>query len=425
MSKKLRIISINFSFRDVDVFNSPLDGDRALFDSDVVVIRPPQFVGARGMKTCEHLRSVMQTKRRELRTLFQQGGVVVVVLDVPDVYKVEVRGYGSSSCILDNYDFIDSNFAGCLSKGSGTQITYGTSDEPFVTVLKRSDVAWTSYVQSRPHPPLDRLSFFAYAGKGGAVAGKMIYGEGHLIILPNLRHLDEPSFFDACAEYRFKRQGAVPPSWTASIVVPGLPPIQSAIEKLDQEILNLQKMRQLRETELDEKVAYRKLLYEKGKAQLEPIVLRALDDLDFGTSPGEIIAGTIHEIDGRTSKGSVRGIIEVKGSKNQITQSEFSPFVTKIMADAEIKGDYGKGILVGNGLCETEPGKRAGDSVFSKHVLEGAKRHSIALVNSVELYWLCCALLRGDAVDKNAVREAVLAQNGYVDLKRFSGESPF
>jgi hypothetical protein len=69
---------------------------------------------------------------------------------------------------------------------------------------------------------------------------------------------------------------------------------------LDKRIGDLQNQRQLRSVELEERAAYRKLLYEKGKAQLEPIVLRALDDLDFGTSPSEVIA-EIHEIDGRTT----------------------------------------------------------------------------------------------------------------------------
>jgi hypothetical protein len=326
--------------------------------------------------------------------------------------------------IVDNYDFIDSNLASCLLKGSGSQITYNTSAEPFVGVLKKSMVAWTAYIAQQPHPPLDALRFFAHAGAGGALAGKMPYGEGHIIILPNIQRLDEGAFFEACAEYRFKRQGTTPPDWVGNIVVPGLPPIQSAIADLDKQIADLQEARQKHERGLEQRAAYRKLLYEKGKIQLEPIVLRSLDDLDFGTSPGEVVGG-MHEIDGRTSKGSSPGIVEVKGSKNQIAQSEFSPFVTKILADSEAKKVFSKGILVGNGLCEAEPTKRLGDAVFSPHVLEGSKRHSVALVNSVELYWLCCALLRGDAVDKNAVREAILTGNGYVDLKPFSGPSPF
>jgi hypothetical protein len=109
----------------------------------------------------------------------------------------------------------------------------------------------------------------------------------------------------------------------------------------------------------------------------------------------------------------------------QIVQDEFAPFVTKLLADWQVTNSASKGILVGNGLCEIVPNERLGERVFSSHVLDGAKRHSIALVNSVELYWLCCAILQGDHVDKAAVREAVLTGNGYIDLRPFCGKSPF
>jgi hypothetical protein len=427
MAKKLRVISINVPFADASVVHASLESDWALFDFDVVVIRPEQFTGwapHHDSATCVHLQSIMATKKKELDSLFRQGGVLVVFLDVPDTYSVQGDNYGRGRCIVDNYDFLDPHFAGGLRKGSGTQVSYSTTSEPFINVLRKSDVAWTSYLERIPQS-LQALKFFAHAGTAGALGGKMPWGEGHLIILPNVRNLDEEAFFEACAEYRYKRQGTIPPEWVATTFVPGADSIEAATADLDKRLAELQQERQLRVTELEERTSYRKLLYEKGKAQLEPIVLRALDDLDFGTSPSEVIAGTIHEIDGRTTTGSSAGIVEVKGSKNQIVQSEFSPFVTKILADAEVNKKYSKGILVGNGFCEAEPGTRLGDSVFSPHVVDGARRSSVALINAVELYSLCCALLRGEAVDKSAVREAILAGNGYVDLKPFSGKLPF
>ena len=426
MNKKLRVASINFPFSEHAVDYLALDSDRALFDYDVVVIRPSEFGGIEGKRgTYEQLYSAMEVKRKELKILLAQGGILIVIIDVPDYYSAEFpHNRNTYRLSVSNYDFLDGKLASFLEKGTGNQISYSNAAEPFVGVLKKSTVAWTAYVTRMPDTDLKPLKFFAHTGRAGALAGKMAYDEGHLILLPNLRHLDEKTFFEACTEYRFKRQGSIPPDWAGKVLVPGLQPIEAAIADLDKRIGELQTERQLRNVELEGRAAYRKLLYEKGKAQLEPIVLRALDQLDFGTSPGEIIAG-IHEIDGRTIKGSRTGIVEVKGSKNQIAQSEFSPFVTKILADAEVSKKYSKGILVGNGLCETGPHTRLGDSVFSPHVLDGAKLNSVALVNSVELCWLICALLRGDPVDKNAVREAILTGNGYIDLKPFSGKSPF
>jgi hypothetical protein len=439
MSRQLRIISLGFPFENESVVHASLETDRALFDFDVVVIRPPQFTitsdcnlevfktlsgmaGPSSLGIYRHLESVMNAKRQELDSFFRQGGVLVVFLVPGDEYRIQ---YGGRSSVIDNYDFLDPRLAKCLRKGTGSQITYSNPQEPFVNVLKKSTVAWTAYVTRLPDAPLNAIKFFAYTGAAGTLAGKMPYQEGHLILLPNVARLDEEAFLEACAEYRFKRQGSTPPKWVEQISLPGVPPIESEIAKLAKQIADLENAKQSQERELDDRFAYRKLLYEKGKTQLEPIVLRALDDLEFGTSPSEIIKGTNYEIDGRTTKGSTPGIVETKGSKNQIVQSEFSPLVIKVLADSDVSHSFSKGILVGNGLCETEAGSRLDDTVFSPHVLDGAKRNSVALVNSVELYWLCCALLRGDKVDKNAVREAILTGNGYVDLKPFSGTSPF
>jgi len=429
MSKELRVISIGIRLVSQGiVVCETLETDTALFDFHVVVIRPPSFRGLQAAQSGIYQRwhSAMERKRNELVPFFAQGGVLVVFLDVPDFYSIsKSTGRGSITQTVNNYEFVDDKMAYCLQKGSGQQVEYSDSTEPFVSVLKKSSVAWTAYLTRVPDSHLRALKFFAHAGAAGNLGGKMPYQEGHIIVLPNVSKLDEESFLNVCAEYRFKRQGTTPPEWESKVVMPGLLEIEAAIADVDKQIAELQKARQRVQEQMEERASYRKLLYEKGKVQLEPIVLRALDDLEFGTSPSEIIQGTQYEIDGRTTKGSIPGIIETKGSKNVIAQSEFSPFMTKILADSDVSNIFSKGILVGNGLCETEPGSRLGDQVFSSHVLQGAKRHSVALINSVELYWLCCALFRADAVDKNAVRETILTTNGYVDLKPFSGKSPF
>jgi hypothetical protein len=428
MRKQLRTISINFPFESQGVVVvDTLATKRAFFDFDVVVIRPPQFNQVQSTYAeYEWLESVMSTKKGELMRLFGQGGLLVVILDVPSTYRVRTSSYTyHRTYSVNNYEFLECDFINCLRSGVGEQISYSDHAEPFVAVLKGSTVAWTTYVASVPPHPFNELKFFAWAGAGTAVAGKMPYGEGHFIVLPNLKRLDEALFFEACAEYRYKRQGSKPPDWLTLVLLPGLSLIESQIAVLEAQISDLQAAGEQQRQQMEVLSAYRKLLYEKGKALLEPIARRALDDLGFGATPGEVIKGTNYEIDGRTAEGSVPGIVEVKGSRKQIALDELSPFVVKILADHEATKSVSKGILVGNGLCENGPDTRLGDVVFSPHVLDGSKRNSIALINSVELYWLCCTLLGGAELDKSSIRETILKGSGYIDLKPFCGKSPW
>ena len=427
MAKRLRVISIGFPFQNQQVVQEQtLANERALFDFDVAVIRPSLFGSERTLGGYEAYEKMFLKKKSELNSLLAQGGVLVVVLDVPDIYNITTGGYSSGNTYsTNNYAFLQYDFAYCLRSGSGQQITYTDQAEPFVTVLKKSTVAWTAYVNKTPVHPFSALRFFASAGSGALVGAKMPYSEGHLILLPNLKHMNEDSFFEACAEYRYKRQGTTPPDWVNQVLLPGMGPMEEEISELQKQLSALQKAKEKKKQTLEELSAYKKLLYEKGKTQLEPVVRRALNHLEFAATPGELIEGTNYEVDGKTEEGSIQGIVEVKGSKKQIVLDEFSPFVVKILADFQTTGVMRKGILVGNGLCETKPESRLDSSIFSPHVLDAAKRNSVALINTTELYWLCCALLSGEGIEKEAVRETVLRTNGYVDLKPFCRNLPF
>ncbi len=234
MSKQLRVISLGFPFANKSVIQDSLETDRALFDFDVVVIRPPQFtittdcnleafktlsamVGPNSYIVYQHLESVMSTKRRELAAFFRQGGVLVVLLIAPSWYQAGTGRYGVVPAAVNNYEFLEGDLAVHLKKGTGSQITYRDPAEPFVGVLKKSTVTWAAYVPTVPAAPLNALKFFAFPGAAGALAGKMPYNQGHLILLPNVARLDEGAFLEACAEYRFKRQGSTPPKWIEQV----------------------------------------------------------------------------------------------------------------------------------------------------------------------------------------------------------------
>jgi hypothetical protein len=266
---------------------------------------------------------------------------------------------------------------------------------------------------------------FARNGAGSFVGGVLGPSPGYIVFLPNFLELDEAEFFNACRQYLFAGEEMPAPSWASAVRLPGETEAAERVRSAEREVEQSQGGLKAALADLGSLVNYKKLLFEKGKAHLEPAVRKALDDLGFATTPSEDIPGTSYEIDGRTTEGSSGGILEVKGSKKQISFDEFSPFVIKILADSQQNQRLSKGILVGNGLCLDRPEDRLGTKVFTQHVLDAAKQNSVALINSVELYWLVIRVAEGTLKDCDQIREKILTTSGYVDLRPYCGPSPF
>jgi len=434
MTNQLKVLSVNFPFKDRSVkqipdFNTAL----AFFDFDVVVIRPFSPFGnvARSTKIdwpeFVELKNFINSKNDDFYRLLANGGVLVLILDVLQAWTCRTGGYSLGEIhTLTNYDFLEDRFLYCVGNGTGDRVTITDSAGPFAKVLKKSTVRWTAFMKALPNISSESWRVFAKNAPDGIIGATVGMAQGHIILLPNFLALDEQEFLDACREYRFKRQASAPPSWVTDVYLPGEAEADRGVVDIDAELIKVRERRNEAIARRDGLLEYKRLLFEKGKTHLEPIVRRALDTLGFNTTESEVIAGTNFEIDGRTTVGSTPGIIEVKGSKNQIGLDEISPFIPKVLEDFKVKEAQSKAILVGNGLCEQPASERLGDKVFSGHAIGAAKTSSVALVNSVELYWLVCSILAGQAAaTPETIREAILGTTGYVDLKKFCGTSPF
>ena len=439
MARDLKVLSINFPFKTPWVVQEPtLATKRALFDFDVVVIRPYLLLGVRAGGPYEierhsafsQAKSEMTGKIDDISRLLKQGGLLVVILDAQQELTFHTgRGSymsGGTLYTATNYDFLDAQFSDCLRNGTGNNIEALRAD-PFWNVIRRSDVEWTAYIVARPPYAFADPVYFAGNGAKSYVGGRVSLDAGNVVFLPNFKTLDEEQFFEACREYRYEREGIPAPEWCKNVTLPGMAEAEDKITEIDEKLREVELAKREAVRERDDLLAYKKLLYEKGKTQLEPIVRKALDMIGFSSMPGETISGTGFEIDGRTTVGSYPGILEVKGSKKQIGLDELSPFIPKILADLNVKGHPSKGILIGNGLCETKPTDRLGEKVFSPHSLTAAKTQSIALVNSVELYVAVCGVLSGEVKNLNLehMREKILSTSGFASLLEFCKEPPF
>lgn len=436
MSQNLKILSINFPFTTSWVVQEPtLATSRALFDFDAVVIRPYALVGSKpaGQSSIEsreygRARNEVTGKIEDIRRLLYQGGLLVVILDAVQELKFYSGAHsysGGTLYTVTNYDFLDEHFFQCIRNGTGSRVEILDAAEPFSVVIRSGDVQWTAFISGKPPEPFAYTTFFARNGAGSFIGGEIAVGEGNVVFLPNFKQLDEEKFFEACREYRYRREGTPVPQWVAQVFLPGASDAETKIENIDDQRREIERLQREAIKERDELLAYKKLLYEKGRPQLEPTVRRALDQLGFATNPGETIPGTGFEIDGRTTVGSTPGILEIKGSKKQITLDEFGPFIPKILADLRVSGFASKGILIGNGLCEAPPQERLGKNTFSSHVLQAASTNSIALVNSVELYCVICGVISGRITNLEAIRETILTANGFAELRRFCSEPAF
>jgi len=434
MLKELKILSINFPFRTPWIVQTEtLATPRALFDFDVVIIRPyllasqpsggPWQIEYRAYhEALEEVRG----KNEDISRLLRQGGLLVVILDEFQELKFDSGAHtytGGTVYTVTNYDFLDEHFSECMRNGRGNNLKFLDPTEPFVPVVKNSKVEWTAFIGSRPPYPFNNTVFFLKNGADSFVGGHAPELLGDIVFLPNCKELNEEKFFDACRDYRSRREGTPEPTWAEQVFLPGVSEAEGEMASIDEQLGSIKHLRKQAQDELDALLAYKKLLYEKGKTQLEPIARKTLDKLGFGTTPSETISGTGFEIDGRTTVGLVPGILEIKGSRRQIALDEFSPFIPKILADLGATGHPSKGILIGNGLCENPPADRLGEKVFSSHVLQAAKTQSIALVNSVDLYCILCSILSGKNRDLVAIRENILGTNGFVDLLQFCDES--
>src|SRR5262249_26122375 len=152
----------------------------------------------------------------------------------------------------------------------------------------------------RPPYPFSDIEFFASNGANSLIGGQIALGIGNLVILPNFKKLDEEQFFEACREYRYQREGSSAPEGTKTVSLPGTVEANAKIAAIDETLREVEQSKRDAIRARDDLLAFQKLLYEKGKTQLEPIVRRALDQIGFKCTPGETITGPNYEIDGRT-----------------------------------------------------------------------------------------------------------------------------
>jgi hypothetical protein len=442
MKMALPVLSINFPFKDKRIkhFDS-LAACTTLSDFDVVVIRPHsigQFVQhpvheVRGELWVEgsdfaKVEAVVTRKCPDMLQFLDGGGILVIILDTIETLQWSpydaARPHLGEMHKVTNYDFLDKEFGSCVHNGCGNEVCIVDDSNLFSKVIQNSRVQWTAFVDQRPLCPLNNPKIFARNPSDSIVGAILEYSRGHIVLLPNFEQLDEGGFLAACTEYVHDDEGSEPPPWLPSVHLPGEGEINGVITSIQFEIRDLQQERLSQLRQRESLLEYKKLLYEKGRTRLKPVVRKALECLGFEPTPPETIPGSPLQVHGRIKGGPAPGVFEVRGSNRQISREELEEFVQELLADLERTNIHSKGILIGNGFCEDTPTRRLGATVFSAEVLKAAERCSVALVNSVELYCIVCSALSKQLAGLEAIRKKIFETSGYVDLRVFCADLP-
>jgi hypothetical protein len=211
MARSLKILSINFPFRNEGVQQArSLAVDRALFDYDVVVIRPYPLSRNTSRSGEDSnffaVRAEITGKIKDIERLLVSGRLLIVILNVVDVLEYHSGKYsymGGTLYSNTNYDFLGPDFHTSLRNGTGTGLTFLHNENPFVEVLKKSSIQWTAYFVSDPPRPFHGVNIFAVNTRGCWVGGSV----PGVVFLPNMDTLDEDSFFDACRAFKENARG--------------------------------------------------------------------------------------------------------------------------------------------------------------------------------------------------------------------------
>lgn len=440
----MKILTINHPINDRRVTNRANFAEaETFFDFDVVIIQPPKLPKLlsltntpEGIRIGEYeynsIKNLWDKRLEEINAFLENNGILIVILSPFErVYSPHYNGRGfAQKCEdqwLDNYGwlpvhnwsrYLRPSFFVINGEGDGYKIT--NESNPFTEYIKRGNVRWQAYIEY-----FDGLNVFAEIIKNKIIGATVNLKNGKIIFLPTLQEKNDELLL-GCIENSFETYSETPsPDWISEFILPKEKEIESEIKEIQEQLETIKKQEDKVKGKLKEITKFKKLLYETGKYQLEPIVRDAFRLLGFTVHDDYKPEPTSNiEIDAMIECKYGKAILEIKGTEKSIDLADFAQLTNKTVDDLKITNEPKKGILVGNGFRTIKhPKDRREDIIFGRHVKESAERQSVTLINTVELYELVRSILDGDKIDKAKLQQKILESNGICEFNEFIKEN--
>lgn len=199
------------------------------------------------------------------------------------------------------------------------------------------------------------------------------------------------------------------PVWVNDYTLPSEIPISNEIEALRSSLSDLESQLADAIDRAADAARPKRLLFEKGKEALEPIVRDALRKMGARVEDPEV-AGIE---DGRLFRDGRAAVVEIKGRDGVIKQNDVRQ-VVQWASDAQLQdGISYKPLIVGNPYCATRLEERK--EPLTGNAKSYAENGGVALLTTVQLYEALRKKQLGE-LDEDAFWDAVFDANGLVDL---------
>jgi len=233
-----------------------------------------------------------------------------------------------------------------------------------------------------------------------------IYGEFIILPAPTEKTIEEAISF-ILEEILGVRTTTPPPEWTKDFnrYIPELKKLEQEKKKVEEEIEKSERKKEEKEREILAKKDYQKLLYGTG-TELEEITRKVFQELGCKLREPESDEDLAIEFEGK------RGIIECKGRTKDIIPTNLRQLIY-YSTEYKNKNQPVKAILIGNGWREEHPENRG--PIFSDNAVKEAKKIGIALVSTVDLFYVFCRFLEGK-VTPQQIMNKIFETDGVVEF---------
>ncbi len=255
-------------------------------------------------------------------------------------------------------------------------------------------------VLEKHHHTVDLIPL-AKDGIGRIVSFEISFGTGKLVFLPfpekvKNRKLIAELFMECVKKSIASSEETPPPDWTSGYPVPGTAILEEKVEELDGRIGKLTKEKRRYQKSLNLLLSFRKLLYEKGKLQLKPAVIKSLEMFGFKASAAEFADVILSSPEGEM-------VLQIEAEDNGPVGLEKVRNLRKQLARHPASGSL-KGLIVVNSYRLLTPSKR--EVEFSDDLISYAEVSGVSLVSTYEIYKAVCKVLESKR-NSNDIKEAL------------------